>query len=114
MSEGERLFLTCHYGLRYDLGHLGNLSCIDFISQFFEYRNNLKGYISDKDGDRIEENSELSNLIDRLYKAIDDKDIPKVVEDILHEYEMYETLKEYFSPLSKEGEKHKEILKNCD
>lgn len=114
MTNGERLFLTCNYGFKYDKGHATNFRCIDFVTQFFEHRNNLEGYISDEEGERIEENSELSVIIDRLYRGIDDRNIPQVVETMLHEFEMYETLSEYHAPLSEEGQEHKEILENCD
>lgn len=113
MTDGERLFLTANYAFNYEAEQFDHLMEFDILTQFFEHRNNLEGFVSDEEGDRIEEYSEVAILLDSFYEAFDNKNIPGVVNKHLHHFEMYEVLAEYNSPLSKEGEElKKELLKS--
>lgn len=111
MTEGEKLYITAHYGFDYNNSYYDNLIQFDILTQFFEHRNNLQGFISDEQGDRIEEYSEVAILMDSLYEAFDNRDIPGTVNRYLHEFEMYEVLKDYSEPTSIEGLLFKEELK---
>ena len=110
MTEGEKLFVTAHYAFNYDEGHFDHLIQFDILTQFFEHRNNLQGFISDEQGDRVEEYSEVAILMDSLYEAFDNRDIPGTVNRYLHEFEMYEILAQYNAPLSEEALKYKQEL----
>jgi len=110
MTDGERLFVTAHYAFNYDESHYDHLFQFDILTQFFEHRNNLKGFISDEEGDRVEEGSEVAILINDLYEAFDNKNIPKVVNEYLHLFEMYTVLEEYNTPLGPEALQYKEEL----
>lgn len=113
MTDGERLFVTTHYAFNYDESHYEHLFQFDVLTQFFEHRNNLKGYISDEEGARVEEGSEVDLLINDIYEAFDNRDIPGLVNDYLHKFEMYEILAQYNAPLSIEGEKYRDELLNA-
>ena len=110
MKEGHKLFVTAHYAFNYDESHYDHLMQFDILTQFFEHRNNLQGYVDDEKGPRVEEGSDVAILIDALHKGFDNKDIPGVVDKYLHDFEMYEVLAEYHSPLEEEALKYKEEL----
>lgn len=110
MKEGQKLFVTVHHAFNYNESQWDHLPQFDILTQFFEHRNNLKGYVSDDKGDRIEEGSDVAILVDNLYKSFDEKNIPKFVEKCLHDFEMYEILSEYHSPLEPEAIQYKEEL----
>lgn len=110
MKEGHKLYVTAHFAFNYNESHYDHLMQFDILTQFFEHRNNLQGYVDDEDGPRIEKGSEVDILTDRLYNAFDVKNVPKIVEELLHEFEMYEILAEYTSPLDEEALKYKEEL----
>ena len=110
MKEGHKLFITAYYAFKYDDSHYEHIMQFDILTQFFEHRNNLKGYINDEDGPRVEEGSDVAILMDDLYKGFENHNIPEVVEKYLHEYEMYEVLAEYNSPLSEEALNYKKEL----
>lgn len=99
MKDGHRLYVTAHYAFNYDDEKLAHMYPFDALTQFFEKRMNLRGFISDEEGDRLEEGSEVDILIESLYEAFDNRDIPGLIERLLHDYEMYEILAEYHSPL---------------
>tara|TARA_R110000868_G_scaffold74337_13_gene215067 strand:+ start:41232 stop:41585 length:354 start_codon:yes stop_codon:yes gene_type:complete len=111
MKDGQKLFVTANYGFDYNRGHLDHLVTFDILTQFFEHRNNLKGFVKDEDGDmHIAEGSEVSILIDALYRGFDEKNVPKVVETYLLKFEMYTTLSEYHAPLEGEAITYREEL----
>lgn len=110
MKDGHKLFITAHYAFNYDEGHYDHLMQFDILTQFFEHRNGLEGYIDDEDGPRVEEFSEVDTLMQRLYKGFDSRDVPRVVKQLLLEYEMYEILAEYDSPLEGEAILYREQL----
>jgi len=110
MTDGEKLFVTVNYAFNYDGGIFDHIVQFDILTQFFEHRNNLEGFVSDEEGDRVEEYSEVAVLIDRLYQGFENKDIPDVVNSYLHKYQMYEILAEYNAPLSDEALKYKQQL----
>lgn len=110
MTDGEKLFVTVNYGFNYDESHFEHLFQFDILTQFFEHRNNLEGFVSDEDGDRIEDYSEVALLVDDIHKAFDNRDIPGIVIKYLHDFEMYEILAEYNAPLSPQGLKYRDEL----
>ena len=95
INEGKRLFVTSKYAFNYSGSHLGHMVQFEILSQFFEHRNGLEGYVSDEDGGRIEEGSDIDILLSGLYEAFDNKRMPEAVKEILLHYEMYEILKDY-------------------
>lgn len=110
MTDGSKLYVTVNFAFNYNQGHLDHLVQFDILTQFFEHRNNLEGYIEDEEGARIEEGSEVDILTNRIYEAFDNKCIPELVVELLKEYEMYEILAEYHKPLCEEALKFKEEL----
>lgn len=110
MTEGHKLYLTAHFAFNYDESQFNHLVQFDILTQFFEKRNNLQGFIDDEDGPRIEEYSDVAILMDALYEGFDNRDVPKVVEGYLLKFEMYTTLVEYHAPLDEEALKYKEEL----
>jgi len=110
MTDGEKLFVTANYAFNYNDGHYDHLFQFDILTQFFEHRNNLKGFVSDEEGDRVETDSEVDILMNDLYKGFDNKNIPEVVNEYLHRFKMYETLVEYNAPLGPEALQYKEEL----
>lgn len=110
MKEGHKLFVTTNYAFNYDDSYFAHLTQFDILTQFFEHRNNLQGFISDEEGDRVEEYSDVAILMDDLYEGFDNRDIPRVVNKYLHKFEMYEILAEYNSPLEGEALIFKEQL----
>lgn len=112
MKEGQKLFVTAHYAFNYDESLFKHLRQFDILTQFFEHRNGLEGFISDEDGDRVEEFSEVANLLDNLYEAFENRDVPKLVKKYLIEFEMYEILAEYESPLEGEAILYRDQLLN--
>ena len=113
MKEGHKLYVTAHYSFSYDDSMWNHLTQFDILTQFFEHRNNLEGFVEDEEGPRVEENSEVSILIDDLHKGFEDRNIPGVVEKYLLKFEMYEILSEYHSPLEGEALEYKEELLNA-
>lgn len=110
ITDGEKLFVTAHYSFNYNESQWDHLVQFDILTQFFEHRNGLEGYISDEKGDRIEQGSDIDILTTDLHNGFEDKSIPGVVEKYLHKFEMYEVLSDYFSPLGEEALKYKEEL----
>lgn len=110
MKVGHKLFVTVNYGFDYSKGQLHHLLIFDILTQFFEHRNNLKGFIEDEEGPKLVEGSEVAGILDSFYEGFDNKNVPKVVEDYLLEFEMYEVLAEYHSPLEGEAIAYKEEL----
>jgi len=103
MNDGEKLYITAHYAFNYEDSQLKHLMQFDILTQFFEHRNNLKGFINDEKGARVVVGSEIAVLMDSLYEAFDNKDIPGLVKKYLLAYEMYHTLVDFHEPLSIEG-----------
>jgi hypothetical protein len=99
MIDAHKLFLTVEYSFDYTKSHFHHLAAFDCILQFFEHRNNIKGYIDDEKGARIEEYSELAILNDQMYFAFENKNIKGFVMENLLKYEMYEILAQYNEPL---------------
>lgn len=113
MTDGEKLFVTAHYAFNYDGSHYEHIHQFDILTQFFEHRNGLEGYICDEDGPRVEEGSDVDILMNNIYKAFDIRDIPRLVEYYLKEFEMYQVLAEYNAPLSIEAQQYRDELLNA-
>jgi hypothetical protein len=103
MKDGHKLFITANYAFNYSDHILNHLNEFDVITQFFEHRNNLQGYVEDEEGPRIEEGSDIDILVGQLYAAFDNDSVAAKVEGLLLQYEMYEVLAEYHSPLDSEA-----------
>ncbi|MFT6125730.1 MAG: hypothetical protein ACJAVA_000171 [Flavobacteriaceae bacterium] len=99
MTDGHKLFLTVGYSFDYTKSHFHHIAAFDCISQFFEHRNNIKGYIDDEKGPRVEEGSDLAIFYDEMYESFDNGDIGSFVKNKLLEYEMYEVLQQLNEPL---------------
>lgn len=110
MTDGHKLFLTVKYSFDYEKSHFYHISAFDCISQFFEHRNDIKGYIDDDKGPRVEEGSDLATFYDEMYLAFDNKDIGGFVKSKLLEYEMYEVVQQLNEPLYGKALKLKEEL----
>jgi len=110
MTDGHKLFITVNYGFDYSKSKMSHLQEFDILTQFFEHRNNLKGYIDDEDGARFEKGSDTDYLVDYLYSAFDSRKLRAKVGALLLHYEMYEVLAEYHSPLDSEGIKLRDEL----
>jgi len=110
MTEGIKLYVTVKYAFNYELTLWDHLVQFDILTQFFEKRNNLQGFISDEEGDRIEENSEVAILVDCLYDSFRTKNVYEVVEQLLLDYEMYEILAEFTSELCEKAKTYKQQL----
>lgn len=95
MTDGKKLFITVHDFFDYNKSHWEHIQQFDILTQFFEHRNNLEGYVPDNSGGKIILGSEVDLLTTALYEAFDAKNIPGVVEKYLHKFEMYEVLAEY-------------------
>ena len=110
MKEGQRLFVLANYAFNYDDDLYAHVYQFDMIGQFFEKHASMTGFVSDEQGDRLDNDSEIAELIDNLYAGFANRDVPKVVKDYLLAYEMYEMLVEYTSELEGEAILFKEEL----
>jgi uncharacterized protein YutD len=112
LTEGSKLYITANYAFDYNKGVVSHLYQLDIITQWFENKLNLKGFVSDEEGDRVEDESDVSNLMDALYEGFFRGDIPSVVIKYLLDYELYEILAEYHAPIVGEALKYKtELIK---
>ena len=110
MKQGHKLFITANYGFDYNKGIVGNILTFDILTQFFEHNNNLEGFVDSEEGLHIEDGSPVAILVDTLYRSFDERSIPSTIEKLLLDFEMYEVLIEYKSPLDEEGLAYKEQL----
>lgn len=107
ISLGHCVLIICKYKLDYSKTYFSEDNLINMMTLHDIIDSNVKlsGYI-DKNGETyIEDNSETANLLDRLDRAFDRKDVYNQMIFELEYHELYEILAEMKKPLTIEGQR---------